>query len=376
MKHYRRFLSLLIIIFSIQCVTLTAFAENWYDVIHSGTYTPIKGQNFVAETFYGVDALYNENDTKYQCNELISRFYKEAYDLEVFAWGNTGLMMLSKGYAFEVASTPKPGDVVFAPAKYRNNKSDHWAIVKSYSNGTITLFEQNVVSNGRAGTGRTLDYPSPYYTVYTPVAQSGYPSPKLHTAGSQPADEPEQVTDPPRSTRPLTKPTEASTTVSATNATTNTSTTAKSNSSTKATTKKASSTTLKPSTTSKTKTTSASTKNNNTKNTSASSNLTTENKEKYTSAIDESVIETIVMEETLTEELTGADEKSFTTSLSEIDAFPKTETENASENVEKGPTVRNLEQTRRAIIIGAVLTACVIGASIVVLEKKNQDNSI
>ena len=36
-----------------------AFAD-WYDDISSGTYVEIEGKNFVADTFYGVKALYNE----------------------------------------------------------------------------------------------------------------------------------------------------------------------------------------------------------------------------------------------------------------------------------------------------------------------------
>lgn len=79
-------------------ISVSSFA-NWYDDVSGGTYKEIKGKGFVADTFCGVDALYNENDSYYQCNELIMRFYREAFGLEVLAYANTGLVMLTEGYA-------------------------------------------------------------------------------------------------------------------------------------------------------------------------------------------------------------------------------------------------------------------------------------
>ena len=85
-------------------ISVSSFA-NWYDDVGGGTYKEIKGKGFVADTFCGVDALYNENDSYYQCNELIMRFYREAFGLEVLAYANTGLVMLTKGYALDRKST-------------------------------------------------------------------------------------------------------------------------------------------------------------------------------------------------------------------------------------------------------------------------------
>lgn len=157
-------------------ISVSSFA-NWYDDVSGGTYKEIKGKGFVADTFCGVDALYNENDGYYQCNELIMRFYREAFGLEVLAYANTGLVMLTEGYAFEPTSEPKKGDVVYCTAAMRGSSSDHWAIVKDYSDGKLTLFEQNVVWEGKAGVGRRLKYPSDSYYLYTPVGLGGNADP-------------------------------------------------------------------------------------------------------------------------------------------------------------------------------------------------------
>lgn len=157
-------------------ISVSSFA-NWYDDVSGGTYKEIKGKDFVADTFCGVDALYNENDSYYQCNELIMRFYREAFGLEVLAYANTGLVMLTESYAFEPTSEPKKGDVVYCTAAMRGSSSDHWAIVKDYSDGKLTLFEQNVVWEGKAGVGRRLKYPSDSYYLYTPVVSAAMPIP-------------------------------------------------------------------------------------------------------------------------------------------------------------------------------------------------------
>lgn len=165
------------------CVTLSASA-NWYDEVSGGTYQKIVGDPFVSETFCGVEARYRDTGINYQCNELVMRFYRDAYGLSVGAFPESlgGLSMESDGYEFVTPDVPHPGDVIFAPSKFRNGVSDHWAIVKSYSGGKITLFEQNVVYQGKAGTGRKLNYPSQYYYIYTPKALPGYPDPVLKNA--------------------------------------------------------------------------------------------------------------------------------------------------------------------------------------------------
>lgn len=215
-------------------ISVSSFA-NWYDDVGGGTYKEIKGKGFVADTFCGVDALYNENDGYYQCNELIMRFYREAFGLEVLAYANTGLVMLTEGYAFEPTSEPKKGDVVYCTAAMRGSSSDHWAIVKDYSDGKLTLFEQNVVWEGKAGVDRRLKYPSDSYYLYTPVGLGGNADP-VPRGVSQTVTEKPTTTAAPTTKATTSKPTTVKqTTVKATVKTTATMTTALSTSAVKTT---------------------------------------------------------------------------------------------------------------------------------------------
>ena len=152
-------------------------SANWYDDIYGGTYVEIRGKNFVADTFHGVKALYNEGGPTLYCNELVIRFYKEAYGLDVSA-GRSGISMKTEGYKFVTPKTPKPGDVVYVSAEMRGT-SDHWAIVKYNKGDHLVLFEQNVVNGSKAGVERRLKYPSNSYKLYTPVSTGDKPDPVL-----------------------------------------------------------------------------------------------------------------------------------------------------------------------------------------------------
>lgn len=195
-----------------------AFAD-WYDDLDSGTYVKIKGKNFAADTFHGVKALYNEGGPTLYCNELIIRFYKEAYGLDVSA-GTSGISMETDGYKFVTPKNPKPGDVVYVSAAMRDS-TDHWAIVK-YNNGDhLVLFEQNVKSGGSAIVERKLKYPSDSYKLYTPVSTGEKPDPVLKGSSEKPqttvtTTEKTTVTTTERTTVTTTKPTTTTTTKPAT----------------------------------------------------------------------------------------------------------------------------------------------------------------
>ncbi|MBR6939926.1 MAG: hypothetical protein IKH65_03890 [Clostridia bacterium] len=224
MKSVIKSVSLILAVTALIMTTpVSAFAD-WYDEVSGGTYVEIEGSNFVADTFCGVDALYNENNAYYQCNELIMRFYSEAYGLSVMAYENTGLIMSSSGYRFVQAQTPKPGDIIYSPSRFRKNRSDHWAIVKSYSGGKITMFEQNVVWEGKAAKNRTVKFPSDYYYLYTPVAKFGFPDPVLRgapeTATESTVVTTTKVTTTTAATTKITTTTSATTKATATTATT------------------------------------------------------------------------------------------------------------------------------------------------------------
>ncbi len=214
-----------------------AFAD-WYDDISSGRYIEIQGKNFIADTFYGVNAYYNEDGSIYHCGEVVERFYKEAYGLEV-SIGSSGIRMDTQGYKFVTPKTPKPGDVIYVSAEMRGT-TDHWALVKYCEDGYLVLFEQNVVYKGRAGVERKLKYPSNSYHIYTPVSTGEKPDPVLGGAKNE------------ETTAQTTVPTTKATTTAKPTTTTKPTTTAKPTTTTKpTTTAKPTTTTTKHTTTTK-----------------------------------------------------------------------------------------------------------------------------
>lgn len=191
--------ALLAVLVVVCAANSTAFAD-WYDDVKSGTtWVEIEGDGFVVDTFCGVEARYNKSDYYYQCNELIMRFYREAYGLEIMAYAvmemfingqlvrtAEGPQMMTSGYTFKKTDTAKVGDIIYVSAEMRNSGSDHWAIVKEISGGYITMFEQNVVWEGKAAFNRKIKYPSDSYYIYTPVSTNGGPAPVLGNAEQDP----------------------------------------------------------------------------------------------------------------------------------------------------------------------------------------------
>ncbi len=225
-------------------------SADWYDDIVSGRYVDIKGKNFVADTFYGVNALYNEDGSVYHCGEIVERFYKEAYGLDVHI-GSSGIRMETEGYKFVTPETPKAGDVVYVSAEMRNS-TDHWALVKYYDNGYLVLFEQNVVYRGQAGVERKLRYPSNSYHLYTPVSAGEKPDPVLGGSNQETTTQTTQVTTTQITT---TKPTTTTTKPTTTTTKPTTTTTKPTTETTKPTTTAKPTTTVKHTTTTKPTTT-------------------------------------------------------------------------------------------------------------------------
>lgn len=226
-----------------------AFAD-WYDDIESGYSVKIVGQNFVADTFCGVNAYYNETGNSiYHCGELVERFYREAYGLDVeIRSTEPRLRMNTEGYKIVTTETAKPGDVIFVSAAMRGTY-DHWAIVKYVKDGYLVLFEQNVVYSGSAGVERKLKYPSDSYIIFTPVSEGEKPAPVLKNAGS--------ATTEPSTTKKETETTAKPTTTKEETTTKKVTTTVKPTTTKPTTTKATTTTTTKPTTTAKPTTTKA-----------------------------------------------------------------------------------------------------------------------
>ncbi len=310
-----------------------AFA-NWYDDIYGGTYVEIRGKNFVADTFHGVKALYNEGGPTLYCNELVIRFYKDAYGLDVSA-GTSGIKMNSEGYKFVTPKNAKPGDIVYVSAEMRGTY-DHWAIVK-YNNGDhLVLFEQNVVNGGKAGVERKLKYPSDSYKLYTPVSTGDKPDPVL------------------KGSSVTTEKTTEKTTVTTTEKTTTT-------------TKLTTTTTTKPTTTTTKPTTTTTTKPTTTKPTTTKPTTTRATTTATTTAVTSVIPPTTITETTAVTTETTTFAVTFL-SVEITENYYSEMTESVSETAqEKSPS------PKAKIVLGSVCGALVIGvAALVVLIIKKK----
>ena len=168
-KKFRRLAAVML------CLTLLAVPALAAEATIDLDYVTIVGESFAADTFCGVDALYNESGTTLFCNELIERFYSAVYGVTVFTNSGDITAASPSGYWFEVTYTPQPGDIAYASAEARERYGNHYAIVKAVdeAGGTVTLFEQNWVWDGKAGVNRVIPYDGGCYTFYTMCSASG-----------------------------------------------------------------------------------------------------------------------------------------------------------------------------------------------------------
>jgi hypothetical protein len=170
--QFRRILALVLCV-ALLSAGVVAMASEREEIV-SSEYVPIDGVYCVVDSLYGVDAIYSNNTSYFQCWEYITRFYKAVYGITVGYDGAEKPVSSNTAYTFEKTETPRPGDIAFASAA-RRGSYNHWAIVKSYDaeTGTITLIEQNFKWNGSAEINRTLTYPSSYYEVFTLCSSDG-----------------------------------------------------------------------------------------------------------------------------------------------------------------------------------------------------------
>ena len=177
---------------AVLCLSLLAVPALAAEATLHADYVEIVGEGFVADTFCGVDALYNETGNTLFCNELIERFYSRVYGVTMYT--NNGSMTVTSpaGYWFERTTEPQPGDIAYASAEARERYGNHYAIVKSVdaAGGTVTLFEQNWVWDGKAGVNRTIPYDGGCYSFYTMMSASGRAD-AVQAGMSLPAAEPE-----------------------------------------------------------------------------------------------------------------------------------------------------------------------------------------
>ena len=132
------------------------------------TYLKITENGFVADTFNGVEARYNLSGKKLYCTELIERYCREVYGIEVRTSDGGPTVLNTDEYWFEEVEQPQAGDILFGSAAARGKWYNHWAICKSVNEqaGTITLFEQNWRWAGCAGVNRVLPLEGNCYRAF------------------------------------------------------------------------------------------------------------------------------------------------------------------------------------------------------------------
>lgn len=157
------------------CALLLALPTFAAEATIRADYVEVVGEGFVADTFCGVAALYNENGPTLFCNELVERFYASVYGVSLFT--NDGQLTVTEpsGCYFQRTDTPQPGDIAYASATARERYGNHYAIVKTVdaSAQTVTLFEQNWLWGTKAGVDRVIPYDGGCYDFFTMYTAQG-----------------------------------------------------------------------------------------------------------------------------------------------------------------------------------------------------------
>lgn len=158
-------------------VTLAScFLASAREVTLAVEYVPITKYGYVADTLNGVESKYNPWGWNYDCGELVRRYYKQLYGLDVALYYNKPNVVGNTDYWFEKVDEPQTGDVFFASAWARGKAYGHWALCKEADkeSDTITMFEQNWRWNGMAGVGRQISYSKNCYEYYRLTNATGY----------------------------------------------------------------------------------------------------------------------------------------------------------------------------------------------------------
>ena len=133
-----------------------------------GTAVPITANNQVVDsiTVNGkkTDAIYAprgnvsgyDSDATYCCAAFVKRFYKNVFGVDIWNLYPGNQPSVSSGHFYKTDS-PRVGDIAA--------NSEHWAIVKSVSNGGVKVIEQNAwnTAYNSAMVGRTLYSGSGYW---------------------------------------------------------------------------------------------------------------------------------------------------------------------------------------------------------------------
>lgn len=140
-------------------------------------YVKIPYRGYVADSFNGVEAIYNPWGYNYSCAELVSRYFRELYGLELRLPSNDPTVQNTEEYWFEKVEDVQPGDVLYASGYARGMSYGHWAICEEVNveENYILLFEQNWRWNGMAGVDRRIALDRNCYNYYRLVCAEGTP---------------------------------------------------------------------------------------------------------------------------------------------------------------------------------------------------------
>ena len=162
------------------CMPFAVFAAENDDIISCQWKQIVQDDTFFIDELNGVKAY-----PWYQCNDLPIRYYSEVYGIDIFVgvyspflMENSFSIIFGSGISdygdipdeisgFTKTDSPKTGDIVYWSATRRGKDYAHSALVKSYSDGVITLIEQNWNWDGKAAFERKIKFPSDNYVVYT-----------------------------------------------------------------------------------------------------------------------------------------------------------------------------------------------------------------
>ena len=119
---------------------ITSAAKSGMDYSLGYERISITYNNYIVDTLNGIPAYYNVSGSGYDCAEYVNRYYSTLYGISYITSHLGGSY---NGYDIVRTYQPKTGDIVYATAAQRGKSYGHYAIVKSYSDGVLTLIEQN-----------------------------------------------------------------------------------------------------------------------------------------------------------------------------------------------------------------------------------------
>lgn len=138
----------LVVVLSLAVFAMPASATDVYSY-GTAVNVPTDGSEIVLDTivyngvtvkaYYTTHGTFKNDDSRYCCAALVSRFYSEVFNISVSnLWSTSSTPNASKGTFYET-SEPEVGDIV----QWKYASVAHWAIVKAVNGDRVTIIQQN-----------------------------------------------------------------------------------------------------------------------------------------------------------------------------------------------------------------------------------------